>query len=163
LDYNPLYDEDYERIGCYMCPAELGSEFENVKRTHAELYSKWMKTLFEFAKNAGLSEEYVTHGFWRWRHHPPKMRELAEKLSIDISKTLSHTKGRDSFIEIVNLGRFCETSNNWLIEGRYETKGGSFESIVEFLKTLGNVRFSEDLGVALVDMNGIREPRKSDS
>jgi len=157
LDYNPLYDEDYERIGCYMCPAELGSEFENVKNTHPELYRKWMDILLDFAKKASVSEGYVTHGFWRWRRQPPKMRELADRLSIDISKTLSSAKQeRGKFIEINNLGRYCEASNNWLIEGKFECEGLAFERVVEFLKTVGYVRYSEDLGVAIVDMNGIR-------
>ena len=29
LDYNPLYEEDFERIGCYLCPACLASEWRS--------------------------------------------------------------------------------------------------------------------------------------
>ncbi len=46
LEPNPLYDQDFERIGCWLCPASLQSEFARLKRVASgsvcpmELYSE---------------------------------------------------------------------------------------------------------------------------
>jgi len=54
LEPNPLYEKDYERIGCWLCPASLQSEFANTKRTHPELYEKWTSYLQDWAKASSL-------------------------------------------------------------------------------------------------------------
>jgi len=40
LEPNPLYDQDFERIGCWLCPASLQSEFSHLKsHTHSFMQS----------------------------------------------------------------------------------------------------------------------------
>ena len=39
LEPNPLYEEDFERIGCWLCPASLQSEFAHLKKSHPKLHS----------------------------------------------------------------------------------------------------------------------------
>ncbi len=72
LPYNPLYDMGYERIGCFMCPAMLNSEFHNVRRTHPRLYWKWVRYLRE----QGYSDDDIINGKWRWKSMPNKMKSL---------------------------------------------------------------------------------------
>ncbi|WP_423792682.1 phosphoadenosine phosphosulfate reductase family protein [Methanocaldococcus indicus] len=72
VPYNPLYDKGFERIGCYLCPAALTSEFLRVKELYPNLFNKWFNTLKKF----GYSDEEILKGFWRWKELPKKMKEL---------------------------------------------------------------------------------------
>jgi phosphoadenosine phosphosulfate reductase len=87
LEYNPLYDMGFERIGCWLCPASLSAEYRIIKELHPELYDKWNNYLHDWADNKGLSKEYIDYGFWRWRKHPPKMKLLARQLGINLPST----------------------------------------------------------------------------
>ncbi len=72
LPYNPLYDMGYERIGCFMCPSMLNSEFHNLKRTHPQLFKKW----YNFLKSKGYSHEEIMDGIWRWSNVPSKIKNI---------------------------------------------------------------------------------------
>lgn len=84
LPCNPLYDMGFERVGCWMCPAMLESEAEIARTLVGDKYEKWSRCLLEWAKRSGYSDKYIQCGFWRWKEHPPKMRELAAELGIRI-------------------------------------------------------------------------------
>ncbi|MDL2260924.1 phosphoadenosine phosphosulfate reductase family protein [Methanimicrococcus sp. OttesenSCG-928-J09] len=87
LPYNTLYDNGLERIGCWMCPAAFQAEYERMKEIHPELANRWETYLEGWAKKTGVSEEYIKHGFWRWKELPPKMIKLADELDIELPKT----------------------------------------------------------------------------
>ncbi|MCS3900746.1 phosphoadenosine phosphosulfate reductase family protein [Methanococcus voltae] len=75
--YNPLYDEGFERIGCYLCPSALNSEFNRVKELYPEYYKRWSKYL-----SKRYSKDEIDRGFWRWDNLPPKMKELKKEMDI---------------------------------------------------------------------------------
>ena len=68
LKYNPLYDRDFERIGCYLCASCLSSEWRNTARIHPDLYEEWEEFLYKYAKDRGLPPEYVDMGSGDGRH-----------------------------------------------------------------------------------------------
>lgn len=75
---NPLYEKGLERVGCWMCPAMLESEFEYVRTAHPDLFQEWMAFLKQwFGKRGGVSRSLET-GAWRWKTLPPKMRGNGE-------------------------------------------------------------------------------------
>ena len=74
--YNPMYEEGFERIGCYMCPSALNSEFLRVKELHPKLWDKWADQL----RKENYDNDEILRGFWRWDELPPKMRELKRNL-----------------------------------------------------------------------------------
>ncbi len=76
LPVNPLYDMGFERVGCWMCPAMLESEFETVRIYHPDLYRQWIRFLTEHCAGKKLPSGYITSGLWRWETLPPKMRLL---------------------------------------------------------------------------------------
>jgi len=76
IPYNPLYDRGFERIGCYLCPAALNSEFLRVRDLYPELWERWVNYLKRY-----YTMDEILRGFWRWRELPPKMRELKKLLS----------------------------------------------------------------------------------
>ncbi len=146
LDYNPLYDRDFERIGCYLCPACLESEWANIRRIHPELHSKWNSYLHGYAESHGLPEEYADMGFWRWKALPPKMIQIAEEMELDVKPScqagpsLKMTKGASpcaaggySIEAIVNVPRQRD-----------------FSYVCDALRTIGDAKYSDDYEIALL-------------
>jgi len=84
-DINPLYDKGLERIGCYLCPAMLESEYEELRIMHPKFSSRWDTFLEKWADKKGLPEAFCTWGLWRWRALPPKMRELCRSRGIAVN------------------------------------------------------------------------------
>lgn len=82
---NPLYDKGLERIGCYLCPAMLESEYEALRVMHPDLTRRWDEFLEKWAAKSGMPEAYCTWGLWRWRALPPKMRELCREKGIPVN------------------------------------------------------------------------------
>jgi len=82
---NPLYEEGIERIGCYLCPAMLESEYENIRITHPELTSRWDAFLDKWTDKKQMPDAYNTWGLWRWRALPPKMRELCRDKGVIVN------------------------------------------------------------------------------
>ena len=82
LRVNPLYEMGFERVGCWMCPAMLESEFELVRTCHPDLHRRWVSVLTEYAGKRNLPPEYITCGLWRWENPPPKMREIIREKKV---------------------------------------------------------------------------------
>jgi cysteine desulfurase / selenocysteine lyase len=76
LEINPLYDRGLERIGCYLCPAMLESEYEELKSIQPAYAERWTAFLESWAAKKGYPDAFSSWGLWRWRALPPKMREL---------------------------------------------------------------------------------------
>ena len=57
LRYNPLYERDFERIGCYLCASCLASEWRNTSRIHPEMYRDWEDYLHRYAERLELKME----------------------------------------------------------------------------------------------------------
>ncbi|VVB89887.1 tRNA-guanine(15) transglycosylase [uncultured archaeon] len=83
--YNPLYEEGFDRIGCWLCPSASMADFSRLREIHPELNEKLEKYLIGYASRNGLPEQWVTYGFWRWQVLPKSIRMLAEKMGIDIA------------------------------------------------------------------------------
>ena len=146
LDYNPLYDRDFERIGCYLCPSCLSSEWDNTRRIHPELHDRWDEHLRSYARSHGLPEEYVDMGFWRWKALPPKMVLLAEEMELSL-------KPRSSSGPTLNMlkGASPCTAGGYSMEavvGVQRTR--DFSYVEDALRTVGEVKYSPDYEIALL-------------
>ncbi|MDO8727259.1 MAG: phosphoadenosine phosphosulfate reductase family protein [Candidatus Methanoperedens sp.] len=147
LKYNPLYDMGFERVGCWLCPSELSGEFYRFKELHPELFERWNKYLMDWAKEHGLSQKFIEHGFWRWKSLPPKMMHLSEELKIDTTP-----KGGEEEFSIVVTGGIspCKTGG-YTMEAK--VSGVRIEEACNVANMLGDNVFSEDLGVLLIRMD----------
>ncbi|GFO96120.1 hypothetical protein ig2599ANME_0306 [groundwater metagenome] len=147
LKYNPLYDMGFERVGCWLCPAELSAEFYRFKELHPELFARWNEYLLDWARDHGLSQKFIEHGFWRWKSLPPKMMRLAEELGLDTT-----VKGGEEEFSIVVTGGVspCKTGG-YTMEGR--AAGIMPEEARNIANMIGDNVFSEDLGVLLIRSN----------
>ncbi len=99
---NPLYEKGLERIGCYLCPAALESEYELLREMHPELTGRWDGFLERWAKKNGLPEAYHQWGLWRWRALPPKMREVCRDRGIPLNDdfTLQAAPIEEGMVEV---------------------------------------------------------------
>lgn len=106
-EMNPLYEQGIERIGCYLCPAMLESEYEQIRVTHPEYAKRWDDFVERWAAKKGLPEEYCGWGLWRWKALPKKMRELCRERGVAVNEdfTLKLSAPRMNADEMVDIGR----------------------------------------------------------
>lgn len=148
LPSNPLYEKDYERIGCWLCPASLQSEFENTKRTHPEQYEKWTSYLRTWARTSTLDIRHIEWGFWRWRSHPPKILEIAKDHGIDLK--IGSGRNKEVGLDLVKGRSPCGAG--YSIEANLAVpQNHPFSDVVNALTIVGTVKYSEDLGTAIVE------------
>ncbi|MFA5266837.1 MAG: aminotransferase class V-fold PLP-dependent enzyme [Methanoregula sp.] len=93
LTINPLYDKGLERIGCYLCPAMLESEYEELKTIQPAYAERWTTFLVSWAAKKGYPEAFSSWGLWRWKALPPKMRELCRQNGVAFNDDFTLTTG----------------------------------------------------------------------
>lgn len=150
LEYNPLYERDFERIGCYLCASSLGSEWENVRKVHEDLYERWNDHLREYAVKKGLPQEYADMGFWRWKVLPPKMVKLAEDLDL---RTVPK-KADGPTIKMLKGASSCAAGGFSVEAIAKMPRSRDFSSVAEALRTIGEVRYSDEFEIAMVKTKG---------
>ena len=146
LEYNPLYNRDFERIGCYLCPSCLSSEWRNTGRIHPDLYGRWEDYLHGYAEERGLPKEYADMGFWRWKVLPPKMIQLSEEMQISLkpSKTTSPT------MKMLKGASPC-TAGGYSMEAVVNVpRSRDFSYVEDALRTVGEVKYSSEFEIALL-------------
>jgi cysteine desulfurase / selenocysteine lyase len=92
-DMNPLYEAGIERIGCFLCPAMLESEYEGIRLSHPEYTRRWDEFVERWAARKGLPEAYCRWGLWRWKALPKKMRELCRAKGIPVNEDFTLKAG----------------------------------------------------------------------
>lgn len=94
LPYNPLYDQGYSRVGCWLCPASKIAHFLVLKNNHELLWQQWISFLEEFKNNHNLPEEWLLYGLWRWKEVPSKFQSLLnEKNETVDTSTIERSPG----------------------------------------------------------------------
>lgn len=146
LPYNPLYDEDIERVGCWMCPSSLASESAEIARLSPELARAWEAKLRAWADDNGLTKEFVTYGFWRWKELPPKMKELADKLGLKVSPRRADTLS----LKVIKGVSPCAAGGYSVDAVISLPEAKPLSQTSEVLKTLGDVTPNEEFGVSIV-------------
>jgi len=147
LDQNPLYEQDFERIGCWLCPSSLQSEFARLKDSHPHLHEQWNLCLDAWAKENKLENRYIDWGFWRWKRHPPKMLELAKAHHIDLK--IESAKKKETALQVVRGRSPCGL--DYSIEATLSApQNHAFPAVAGALSLLGDVKYAEDLGAAVI-------------
>ena len=147
LEYNPLYEEDFERIGCYLCPSCLSSEWRNTERLHPELYSRWEDHLRGYSEERGLPSEYREMGFWRWKVLPPKMIKLAEEMEVDIKP---RSKGEIS-MKMLKGASPCAAGGYSMEAVVNIPRNRDFSYVEDALRIVGDVRYSSEFEIAMLN------------
>ncbi len=149
LKYNPLYDRDFERIGCYLCASCLSSEWRNTARIHPDLYEEWEEFLYKYAKDRGLPPEYVDMGFWRWKALPPKMILLADQLDLHLKPSAASGIS----MKMLKGASVCEAGGYSAEAVLTLPRSRDFSYVVDALRMVGEVKYSPDFEIAVVRNN----------
>ena len=146
MDYNPLYDEDYERIGCYLCPSCLESEWRTTANLHPDLHGRWDEHLRQWAERSGTDERFIGYGFWRWKVFPPKMRRMAEEMDIP----MPHMRFDTLELKWVKGVSPCLAGGHSAEGVLLVPRKRDFSRVVDALRTVGKVKHSGEYEIALV-------------
>jgi phosphoadenosine phosphosulfate reductase len=141
--FNPMYNEGYHRMGCYLCPASPLAEIESLRDTHPELYTRWKGKISEWAEKLGYSKEWAELGFWRWKSLPPGQLKLIEELGLEIESVRPGPSDRLE-LEVVKGVSPCVDSG-FSLEGQF-SEGVDLDRISKLTPIFGKTKMSEELG-----------------
>ncbi|MDF1558514.1 MAG: phosphoadenosine phosphosulfate reductase family protein, partial [ANME-2 cluster archaeon] len=82
--HNSLYEQGFDRIGCWLCPSGSLAEMLRIKEIHPEMWSRFEEELRSHAEKFGYGKGWVDYGLWRWQNPPKVQREMAERLGINL-------------------------------------------------------------------------------
>ena len=116
--WNPLYEQGFERIGCWLCPASDMGEFA-LKR-HPE-WEKFEKKLRAFAERHNLPDEWLRLGLWRWRR-PPRWCDVSYEITEERECVVEGNEER-----VVNFLKLLGEVKKRDV-GRYEVNGITVET-----------------------------------
>ncbi|MBN2154897.1 MAG: phosphoadenosine phosphosulfate reductase family protein [Candidatus Lokiarchaeota archaeon] len=85
IPVNQLYFQEFERIGCYLCPASDLATLRILRDIHPQLMDKWDSWLKTYAKKYNLPNEWIKYGLWRFHHLDTQWKKYFEKHKIDYS------------------------------------------------------------------------------
>ncbi|MCL2607793.1 MAG: phosphoadenosine phosphosulfate reductase family protein [Methanomassiliicoccaceae archaeon] len=146
LPYNRLYENDMERIGCYLCPSSLSSEWNITEKTHPDMYGRWNDHLKEYAEHHLLPDKFVDLGFWRWKVLPPKMIKLAEDIDLKIS---AKNSGKAE-MRMLKGASPCAAGGFSMEAIVTVPRSHDFSCIRDAMRTIGDVKYSEEFEIALL-------------
>jgi phosphoadenosine phosphosulfate reductase len=146
LPYNRLYENDLERIGCYLCASCLSSEWDITERTHPEMHSRWNAYLRGYAKEHGLPPEFTDLGFWRWKVLSPTMVRLAEDIDIQIRPKAAGGMS----VRMLKGASPCAAGGYSMEAIVTIPRSRDFSCTEDALRTVGDVKYSDEFEIALL-------------
>ncbi|MFQ6050621.1 MAG: phosphoadenosine phosphosulfate reductase family protein [Candidatus Hydrothermarchaeota archaeon] len=151
LRYNPLYENGFERIGCWMCPSSDMAEFRRVIEIHPDLWEKWDNLISKWSEERGYSKEWYKFGFWRWQKLPKSQLAIAKELNVDIKPKKVHDKVSD--LKLVSGLRPCLGEKKISIEGSFNT-ALDIEKTANLMNCIAKPILNKDLGIVMIRWNG---------
>lgn len=148
VEFNPLYKKGLERIGCWLCPASELWEFNFVEQQHPGLWKRWREALRRWANEAGYPDAWLEHGFWRWQELPQGQLKLAEELDLKLEPVPRHVETMS--YKLAAGFSPCEDGRT-SIEGSFNCSL-DLGRVANMLTTMGEVKLSQKLGVAKVNV-----------
>lgn len=114
--WNPLYEQGFYRIGCWLCPSSNMADFAIKKHEDWHIFEKELK---EFSSKHHLPEEWLSLGLWRWRRKP-KWSKLDYKIEEKRNYRIIGNKKRiENFLNIIGS---VEKKDNGYVVGNVEIK-----------------------------------------
>ena len=109
IRYNPLYDNCFNRIGCFMCPTSTLFEYEYVKKRHPSLWERWESLMGVWRERHNLPKEWEEYALWRWEGRAKALQDLCKHLGVDYRHVyLWRTSFKKLLQDIKVQGGACE-------------------------------------------------------
>lgn len=144
VPFNQLYRCGFERIGCMFCPASTMSELNSIAARYPTEWNRWYQAARTIAQRQGLPEGWLKHGFWRWKNHPPKIRELAQQLQIPLKAPPAQTS-RGELSYTLSEPRKASRGET-TIQGQF-TEPIAPNQVMAFLPAFGKVLHDSERGL----------------
>ena len=150
-EYNPLYENGFERIGCFLCPSTDLAEFRETSGRTSD-FTRWQEYLRERARSEGLPDEWLRYDLWRWKR-PPK--SVLDVLGIEAPRPTSSVGGNAPDQPLAKLELRCTEGyspcvNGVSMEGVF-SRPLDMDRVANLLNMVGEVVVSPDGRIAESD------------
>ncbi|MFW9903394.1 MAG: phosphoadenosine phosphosulfate reductase family protein [Candidatus Thorarchaeota archaeon] len=151
---NPLYNQGFIRIGCWVCPASSLSDFEIMKESHPNLFMKLSKELLKIQNHQGLPKQYTSWGLWRWKYFPPKIINLLK------AKNVAYNSSNNQNLNGQNLSFKLTSQASPCFEGGFSTLLSAnqmldLSRIKKLIPILGLTKYNTELDIlSILTKNG---------
>jgi phosphoadenosine phosphosulfate reductase len=142
--FNQLYRCGFERIGCMFCPASNMSELDSIAARYPTEWNRWYQAAQTIAQRQGLSKDWLKHGFWRWKNHPPKIQELAQQLQIPLKTSDAEVPQGELSYTVSEPRRTSRTDGT--TRGQF-TQPIALDQAIAFLPAFGTVLHDSERGL----------------
>jgi phosphoadenosine phosphosulfate reductase len=102
IEFNSLYEQGLERIGCWLCPASDLGDFKLISEHHPD-YQKWTQFLEKYSRTRNYSRSWVENGLWRWKKIPKGIRNLFKEKKIEIRLSPAASGGDENDVGVIKL------------------------------------------------------------
>ncbi|MFX0195587.1 MAG: phosphoadenosine phosphosulfate reductase family protein [Candidatus Hodarchaeota archaeon] len=151
LPYNPLYNQGYPRVGCWLCPSSKMAHFMILKRNHEELWHQLMDYLETYRIEQNLPKNWVRYGLWRWKEIPSKFQHILEVNE----QILSSSKIAQRVEIIFNPLEFSCVMGSSILKGKLRSSvSPDLAYIANLFRALGEAKTNENLGILLFKGSG---------
>ncbi len=149
---NPLYNQGFIRIGCWVCPASSLSDFEIMKESHPTLFNKLYRKLLKIQDQQGLPSQFTSWGLWRWKYLPQKIINLLKAENVAYNKSnLTFPNGRNLTFKITTGISPCVNGGfSTLLSANQILDLSRIKRLVPIL--MGSVQYNAELDILSISM-----------
>ena len=122
IKYNPLYDNCFDRVGCFMCPTSTLFEYAIIKEKHPSVWNRWEAFIEQWREGHSLPKEWATYALWRWEGKEKALKDLCKHIGANYTITY-----RDKMFKNV-LKEISYSSNTYCL---------SLKKTLDLKRTLG--------------------------
>ncbi|MDI9619537.1 MAG: phosphoadenosine phosphosulfate reductase family protein [Candidatus Nezhaarchaeota archaeon] len=147
VEGNPLYNEGFDRIGCWLCPACELAELKRVEEVYPHLWSKWRGKVLAWCEEKAIPQEWFELGLWRWRRFPGDIKKFALRAKADLA-AIEKCFDSNKEVEVTLFVKPCEN----IYEAQGVVKGSlDVKRLANLLRcTGGKISLNERLGLLAV-------------
>jgi len=150
---NPLYNQGYIRIGCWLCPASSLADLNMLENSHPSLFMQLNDRLSKIKSTQDFPKQYLTWGLWRWKKLPLKVIDLLKQQNITYTFKEISSENEQLFFNMTSSPSPCTSGgfSSYLSANQLL----NLNQIEKLLPILGNIQNDEVLDIlSLVDEEG---------
>jgi phosphoadenosine phosphosulfate reductase len=145
--YNRLYENGFERIGCYLCPSTDLAELRRARDLKGE-YGRWQDHLNRYSEENGLPADWLSKDLWRWRRIP---QSVLDALGLDAGSMAASREKRRAVgpVSLQTTEGYSPCVEGMSMEGVFDREL-DMTRVANLLNIVGDVTVSPDGRIAEV-------------
>ena len=146
-----MYHKGYERVGCWLCPANKMADFELLRKSHPNLLKKWETYLTQYREEVGLPVSWQQYGLWRWKIPSKALQQALSNAGIPIPIGTQSSLEQTPLQVTYTIGISPCQNGGLVLEGHFSGLG-NLNTLVDNLVILGKVKYSDELNALRIQM-----------